>query len=60
MILKAAKKHDLDLPRCILIGDKKSDIEAGWRAGVGTLIRVSEDADIRRLADTDLDGGHRK
>ncbi len=60
MILKAAKKHGLDLPRCILIGDKKSDIEAGWRAGVGTLIRVSEDADIRRLADTDLDGGHRQ
>lgn len=55
MILKAAEKYKLNLQESILIGDKKSDIEAGWRAGVGTLIRISNDADIRMLADTNLD-----
>ncbi len=55
MILKAAQKHNLNLSWCVLIGDKKSDIEAGWRAGVGTLIRVFRDEDIRLLARLDLE-----
>jgi D-glycero-D-manno-heptose 1,7-bisphosphate phosphatase len=41
MILKARKDFDLDLPQCVLIGDKDSDIEAGWAAGVGHLIKLS-------------------
>ncbi len=41
MILKAAARHGLDLGSSVLIGDKKSDVEAGRRAGVGTLIRVT-------------------
>ena len=49
MILKAAEKFDLDLNQCVLIGDKRSDIEAGQRAGVGMLIRVSTPLDIMRL-----------
>ncbi len=35
MILEAARDFQLDLPRCALVGDKASDIEAGERAGVG-------------------------
>jgi D-glycero-D-manno-heptose 1,7-bisphosphate phosphatase len=38
MLLQAQKDHDLDLARSIFIGDKPSDMEAGKRAGVGTLI----------------------
>jgi histidinol phosphatase-like enzyme len=34
MILKAAKHHDIDLPNSWLIGDKRTDIEAGMNAGV--------------------------
>ncbi len=50
MILKAAEKYDLDLSRCMLLGDKESDIEAGRRAGVGTLIRITAESDILNLA----------
>lgn len=38
MILRAALEHDLDLASSVLIGDKQSDMEAGRRAGVGTVI----------------------
>jgi D-glycero-D-manno-heptose 1,7-bisphosphate phosphatase len=34
MILKAARKHGIDLSHSVLIGDKQSDIEAGRRAGL--------------------------
>jgi D-glycero-D-manno-heptose 1,7-bisphosphate phosphatase len=34
MILKAAKKYNIDLSESILIGDKITDIEAGKRAGI--------------------------
>jgi D-glycero-D-manno-heptose 1,7-bisphosphate phosphatase len=40
MILQARKDFDLDLSQCVLIGDKKSDIEAGRAAGVGCLIKL--------------------
>ena len=33
MILKAAAEHDIDLGKSIMLGDKYSDLEAGWRAG---------------------------
>ena len=35
MILKAREERFIDLSRSILIGDKISDVEAGFRAGVG-------------------------
>jgi D-glycero-D-manno-heptose 1,7-bisphosphate phosphatase len=41
MILQARDEFGIDLARSVLVGDKESDIEAGRRAGVGTLIRVS-------------------
>ena len=34
MILKAAKKHNIDLENSFLIGDNESDIEAGKTAGL--------------------------
>lgn len=38
MILQAAMEHGIDLELSILIGDKLSDMQAGQRAGVGTLV----------------------
>jgi histidinol phosphatase-like enzyme len=35
MLLRAAKKHGLDLGRSIMSGDKDSDIQATSKAGVG-------------------------
>jgi D-glycero-D-manno-heptose 1,7-bisphosphate phosphatase len=43
MILKAAEDHCLDLNNSILIGDKPSDIEAGYNAGVKRLCIVGND-----------------
>lgn len=37
MLLRAGRELNLDLPGSLLLGDKLSDIEAGRRAGVGTL-----------------------
>ena len=36
LILEAAREHDLDLRRSILLGDALTDIQAGQAAGVGT------------------------
>ncbi|MGQ9493195.1 MAG: D-glycero-beta-D-manno-heptose 1,7-bisphosphate 7-phosphatase [Anaerolineae bacterium] len=33
MLLQAAKEHGLDLTRSFVVGDKVSDLEAGWRVG---------------------------
>lgn len=38
MLLKAAKKYRLDLRKCVVIGDKASDIEWGKRAGTKTIL----------------------
>lgn len=43
MLLEAAKDFRLDLPACVLVGDKPSDIEAGQKAGVGSNILYSPD-----------------
>lgn len=44
MIFKAQIDFNLDLKRCILIGDKESDIEAGINAGVGiNILKNSND-----------------
>ena len=41
MILRAAHEHNVDLAGSFLVGDKRSDIEAGKAAGVGRLFHVS-------------------
>ena len=40
MLLKAAKDHDIDISKSAMIGDKKSDIDAGFNAGcrIGILV----------------------
>ncbi|HON56072.1 MAG TPA: HAD family hydrolase, partial [bacterium] len=38
MILKAAKKYNIDLSKSIMIGDKESDIGAGINAGCKTIL----------------------
>ena len=42
MLLQAQKDHGLDLKRSIFVGDKPSDMDAGKRAGVGTLLYFTE------------------
>jgi D-glycero-D-manno-heptose 1,7-bisphosphate phosphatase len=41
MILAAAARHDLDLGRSVLVGDKPSDVAAGAAAGVAYNVLVS-------------------
>ncbi|AXS40634.1 HAD family hydrolase [Breoghania sp. L-A4] len=41
MILRAQRDLDLDLGASILVGDRKTDIDAGRNAGVGTTILLS-------------------
>jgi D-glycero-D-manno-heptose 1,7-bisphosphate phosphatase len=38
MLLQAARDFDLDLARCVMVGDKADDIEAGKRAGCLTIL----------------------
>jgi len=40
MLLEAERDLNLDLTRSILVGDRRSDLEAGARAGVSTLVHV--------------------
>ena len=40
LILRAQREHHVDLPRSWLVGDKSSDIEAAYRAGVGHTLLV--------------------
>ena len=53
MLLQAKEDFNLDLSESIFVGDKESDMEAGLRAGVGSLILldgrafVSENLDSR-------------
>lgn len=55
MLFKARDALGLDLPHCVLIGDKTSDIEAGRAAGVGHLLLLGEQAvdadDVVAVAD---------
>lgn len=37
MLLEAARRHDLDLPRSWMVGDHERDVEAGRRAGCRTV-----------------------
>ena len=46
MLLQAAREHEIELGRSILIGDKRTDIQAGQAAGVGTLILLQGEVTI--------------
>ena len=51
MILRAAEEHNIDLAGSLLVGDKRSDIEAGKAAGVGRLFHVSTAMNMEPVAD---------
>jgi len=40
MIMPLVEKYNLDTAKSVLIGDKISDVESGFRAGIGTLLLV--------------------
>jgi D-glycero-D-manno-heptose 1,7-bisphosphate phosphatase len=42
MLLEARDKYGIDMQRSWMIGDKKSDIDAGKNAGVGKTVLISE------------------
>lgn len=46
MLLKAAKEHNIDLRRSIMVGDKISDIQAGQRAGVDGLFYLGQEPGV--------------
>ena len=46
MLLQARDDFKLELSQCIFIGDKTSDMEAGLRAGIGTLIYFNDTGSI--------------
>jgi len=41
MLLQAKNKYDIDMNASVMIGDKRSDVQAGKNAGVGKCILVS-------------------
>lgn len=49
-LLEARDSFGLDLGRSYMIGDKSSDVEAGWNAGVAAsiLVRTGEGRDVER------------
>ncbi|WP_240046435.1 HAD-IIIA family hydrolase [Priestia flexa] len=38
MLIEAARKHQLDLSKCVIIGDRWTDIEAGRKVGATTIL----------------------
>lgn len=49
MILKAAHKYGLDLQKCIMLGDRESDMQAGQNAGIIHNFRMDWPEDRQRL-----------
>lgn len=43
MLLKAKEKYHLDMSKCIMIGDKDSDMEAAKAAGIGQYIHFKNE-----------------
>ena len=42
MLFQAAKEYDLDLSKCLFVGDDERDLEAGQSAGCKTIIVDAE------------------
>lgn len=50
MLIEAARKHQLDLSKCVIIGDQWTDIEAGRKVGATTIL-VQTGAGKKALAE---------
>ncbi|KSU87449.1 hypothetical protein AS180_12905 [Priestia veravalensis] len=50
MLIEAARKHQLDLSKCVIIGDRWTDIEAGRKVGAKTIL-VQTGAGKKALAE---------
>ena len=42
MFLKAREQYDLDMGRCVAVGDRETDVEAAHKAGIGCNFLLSE------------------
>lgn len=51
MLLKAAQEHQIDLTSSWIVGDSDSDIEAGRRAGCGTVRIIADPPEESESAD---------
>lgn len=49
MIFKAARKYGLSLEKCIMLGDKESDMQAGRKAGIIHNFRMDLPCDRQKL-----------
>lgn len=50
MLLEACEKFDIDMENSWMIGDKKSDIDAAYNAGVKNTILISQDCSDKKGA----------
>ena len=48
LLLDAAREWDVDLASSVMVGDRWTDIEAGWRAGCRTVLLDRSGADVGR------------
>lgn len=55
MLLEAAKKHNLNLGQCFMVGDTESDLAAGQAAGCVNLLVKSEQCPVRAAVPTFAD-----
>ncbi len=55
MILKAAEELELDLGHSVLVGDKKSDVEASHKAGIGHTVWLKPEKDESVESPTNLE-----
>jgi D-glycero-D-manno-heptose 1,7-bisphosphate phosphatase len=54
MLLAAAETYNLNLSRSVLVGDKRTDVEAGAAAGVGYNVLLSSDPQPRQEGPPDV------
>jgi D-glycero-D-manno-heptose 1,7-bisphosphate phosphatase len=56
MMLEAAARLQLDLPRSLLVGDRVTDLQAARAAGIGTTVFLNETAPKPAVADYQVTG----
>jgi D-glycero-D-manno-heptose 1,7-bisphosphate phosphatase len=54
MLLQAAQDYNINLSESLIIGDKESDIEAGFNAGIQTTVLVTELTEMKNNTKADF------